>query len=197
LISSLEAQNITMEVAPGEAHTRLGIVERRHMVLRSAVEGYMQSENLPSTVEGVRDAVSRVAPLLNTLAFNKGYTPAQWVLNTNPEDPSKILSDDFNPALHHNAVYDPTFEEELRRRMAARIAFVKADADQRIRRALLRRHRTLRMPLAVGQSCFFWREAGVPRLQKNRWRGPATVVMREDDPTTGKPTVYCLYTSRR
>ena len=62
-------------------------------------------------------------------------------------------------------------------------------ADARIRRALLRRHRAIRMPLAVGQKCFYWRDAGAPRLQKQRWRGPATVVMREDD-NLGNPKTY-------
>ncbi len=33
----LERRGIKLQVAPGEAHTRLGIIERRHMVLRTAV----------------------------------------------------------------------------------------------------------------------------------------------------------------
>ena len=69
---------------------------------------------------------------------------------------------------------------------------MRADADARIRRALLRRHRALRMPLVVGQKAFYWRMSGVPRLQKNRWRGPAVVVMREDAPETGRPMTYWI-----
>ena len=37
----LERHGTVVDVAPGEAHTRLGIVERRHMVLRSAIETYI------------------------------------------------------------------------------------------------------------------------------------------------------------
>ncbi len=53
--------------------------------------------------------------------------------------------------------------------------------------------RALRMPLAVGQTCFYWRDAGAPRLQKNRWRGPATVVMREDDAESTPHTYWVVH----
>ena len=79
----------------------------------------------------------------------------------------------------------------MQMRRSARLAFVKADSDARIRRALLRRHRIFKMTLAVGQKCFYWRHAGAPRLQKNRWRGPAHVVMVEKD-ENGRPTTYWL-----
>ncbi len=67
----------------------------------------------------------------------------------------------------------------------------KADADARLRRALLRRHRVLRMPLAVRQLSFYWRIAGAPRLLKKRWRGPAIFLTREDD-AQGKPHTYWI-----
>ena len=113
------------------------------------------------------------------------------VLNSNPQDLTSLTADEWNPCVQHDAVHLPDFEEELQRRTAARLAFVKADSDARIRRALLRRHRVLRVPLAVGQQCFYWRDAGAPRLQKVRWRGPAKVAMREDD-EQGKPITYWI-----
>ena len=79
----------------------------------------------------------------------------------------------------------------MQRRTAAKLAFMIADADYCLRRALLCRHRSLRVPLAVGQKCFYWRDAGAPRLQKNRWRGPAIVLMREDD-GEGRPHTYWI-----
>ena len=153
-------------MAPGEAHNRLGIIERRHMVFRTACENYMDNENLERTKANVKEAVEYVAPVLNTLSFTKGYTPSQWVLNTNPQDQSNITADTYNPSTQHDALHDEDFAAELRRRISARQAFIKADADARIRRALLRRHRILRCPLQVGQKAYYWRHAGAPRLQK-------------------------------
>jgi len=41
----MESHNIKIDVAPGETHTRLGVIERRHMVMRTAIDTYMQHEN--------------------------------------------------------------------------------------------------------------------------------------------------------
>ncbi len=68
---------------------------------------------------------------------------------------------------------------------------MKADANARPRRALLRRHRVLRMPLAVGQTRFYWQDDGAPHLQKNRWHSPEIVLMREDD-AQQKPHAYWI-----
>ena len=55
------AWNIQHMISPGEAHTRLGIVERRHSVLRKAVEIYMGDLDL-HTVDGLRQALAYVLP---------------------------------------------------------------------------------------------------------------------------------------
>ena len=81
------------EPAPGEAHARLGIVERRHMVLRDALEKYMEYEQISKTKDDIRDALTYVAPAINQLTYNKGYTPSQWVLNTNPRDATSLTYD--------------------------------------------------------------------------------------------------------
>jgi hypothetical protein len=114
-----ERRGIMLQVVPVEAHTRLGIVKRRHMVLRTAVENYMEDSNLEKTWDAVREAVNLVAPVMNTLSFSRGYTPTQWVLSSNPKDPSQITADDFNPTIHHDALTDPDFETELQRRTTA------------------------------------------------------------------------------
>jgi hypothetical protein len=135
------------------------------MVMRDAVEEYIELEGPPKTIDTVREAVSYLAPAMNTLSFTRGYTPSQWVLNTNPRGPSSITTDDFNPVAHKDALEDDDFASMLDKRQSARVAFIRADADARLRRALLRRHRAIKTPLVVGQLCFYWREAGAPRLQ--------------------------------
>ena len=150
----LERRNIELDVSPGEAHWRLGIIERRHDVLRTALETFLDEENLPPEADSVRTALEYVAPVLNELAFTRGYTPAQWVLNKNPQDPTSITHDTWNPSAHHDALTLPAFEEELERRKCARMAFIKADSDARLRRALLRKHRTIKMPLVVANNAF-------------------------------------------
>ena len=109
VLTSLERHGVLVDVAPGEAHTRIGIVERRHAVLRQAVENYLEGEPLEATLDNVREAVRLVSSAINNLSFTKGYTPSQWVLNTNPQDLTSLTADDFNPTTHHDA-----FENHLR-----------------------------------------------------------------------------------
>ena len=122
----LEQKGVQPQVAPGEAHTRLGIVERRHMVLRTAVENYLDNAAVEKTIDTVREAVNHVAPVMNNLSFTRGYTPSQWVLNSNPRDPTALTSDEFNPSIHHDALTNPDFEAEMQRRTAAKLAFMKS-----------------------------------------------------------------------
>ena len=77
------------------------------------------------------------------------------------------------------------------RRNAAKSALQRADTDHRLRRALLRRYAGANIRLAVGQTCFYWRDAQQADLVKIRWRGPAKVLMVEDD-EQGNASIYWI-----
>jgi hypothetical protein len=63
--------------APGEAHFRLGVVERHQQVFRAEMERHFEQKKLPLTLESVREAVLQASPVMIQLSFTKGYTPAQ------------------------------------------------------------------------------------------------------------------------
>ena len=84
-----------------------------------------------------------------------------------------------------------SFEHELARPATAKMAIIQVDTDMKLRRALLRKYAGTNIPLMPGQKCFFWRDARAPDLVKIRWKGPATVLMREED-ESGKPKIYWL-----
>ena len=71
------------------------------------------------------------------------------------------------------------------------MAIVQADVDQKLRRALLRKYAGTNLVLQPGQKCFFWRDARAPDLIKIRWKGPATVLMKEED-DDGRVKIYWL-----
>ena len=180
--------NIQHMISPGEAHTRLGIVERRHSVLRKAVEIYMDDLDL-HTVDGLRQALAYVLPQINSTPSVAGFSPSQWVLGFQPDFPGELLAEGLNPShLGGNL----SFEQVLEKRATAKVAIVKADADRRLRRALLRRYAGSNTLLEPGQSCYYWRDARQADLVKIRWLGPATVILREDDPTSGRPHLYWI-----
>ena len=104
---------------------------------------------------------------------------ASLQINGSPMQTASLTADVFNPgqdALDE----DTTFAEVERRRLAARQAFLKADTDSRLRRAMNQNFRDLsdHTP-AVGHKCWFWRVQGTGILQKSKWRGPARVVAHE------------------
>ena len=182
---------VELEIAPAEAHSWLGAVERRHQVVRRSLELYMEDRQ-DRTRTGLREAAIFVPGQINLLSSVKGFSPAQWVLGKTPANSFSLTNEIFNPAAPDAEDDAGAFAANQRRRTAAQIAFLKADTDLRLRRAMNRNYREgdQAMP-KVGQKVFFWRIQGAGILQKNRWRGPARVVAVETD-DSGKERVIWL-----
>ena len=174
------AHQIKHVVAPGEAHERLAIVERRHAVIRKAVEVYLNDLQMDGPA-AIQEALSYVIPQLNSMPGVAGFSPSQWVLGYQPSLAGDVLSDATQPA-HFGG--NQTFEEMLTKRHAARKALNDADADRRLRRALHLKYKGINSEYALGQQVWFWRDARQPDLVKIRWLGPAKVVMKERRPNT-------------
>ena len=179
--------SVEHEVAPGEAHNRLALVERRHAVLRKAIEIYLEDMKLDDQ-QGIRKALTYVLPQVNATPSVAGYSPSQWLLGKQIRLPGELTHESLNPAHlggHSN------FEELLRHRNSAKRALLEAETDAKLRRALLRKYQGSNIPLKNGQRCYFWRDARQGDLVKIRWHGPARVVMVEHDQEQ-IPKVYWL-----
>ena len=97
-----DEHSIHHDVAPGEAHTRLSLVERRHAVLRKSIEVYMQDLQLHGA-DGIRSALTildlhsaaakcsahsfRLQPF--TIAFGVSTT-GQWTFDFRPDHPCAL-----------------------------------------------------------------------------------------------------------
>ena len=86
---------IAHTMAPGEDHTRLGAVERRHQLLRKSIEIYMHDRGLNSK-DGIKTALSYIIPQINSSCTVAGFSPAQWVLGYQPGFPAWIC---WRPSL--------------------------------------------------------------------------------------------------
>ena len=82
--------------------------------------------------------------------------------------------------------------EKLRHQQEAAKAMMKADTDRRLRRALLRKFMSQQHVLRAGDLCFYWRDAPAGSAAKLQWRGPATVIMREEGPHGPTTDVYWI-----
>ena len=184
------AHGLQRKVAPGEAHERLAIVERRHALIRKAVEIYLDDVKVDH-VEGIKEALTFVVPQLNATPMVAGFSPSQWVLGYQPSLAGDLLSDAMHPS-HFGG--NASFEDMLNKRHSAKKALLDADADRRLRRALQMKYKGTNAEYSLGQRVWFWRDARQPDLVKIRWLGPAHVVMKEyqQDTDTPQVSVYWL-----
>ena len=172
--------SIQLMISPGQAHERLAIIERRHQVIRRALDLFLL-ESKEYTPDGVINALNYVIPQVNRMPNVQGYSPLQWTLGYNPHVPGLLMEEELNPTQLH-----PTeaFRMKLNYQQVATKAIAKANNDDRLRRALLRRYSGVKHNLQTGDLCFYWRD--IVNNQKPgpkiSWKGPATVVMVEHEP---------------
>ena len=152
------SRGIALEVQPAEQHSWLGVVERKHQVVRRALELY-QDDLGQHDLSALKEAAIYVPHAINQTSMVRGFTPQQWVLG-------KTMTYAIDEAGAFAAVQ--------------RIAWIKADSDAKLRRAFNQKFQGVKETLAVGQRCWYWRIAGSGILQKAKWRGPARVVALED-----------------
>ena len=172
--------SIQMMISPGQAHERLAIIERRHQVIRRALDLFLL-ESKDYTPEGIINALNYVIPQVNRMPNVQGYSPLQWTLGYNPHVPGLLMEEELNPTQLH-----PTeaFRIKLNYQQVATKAISQANNDERLRRALLRRYNGMKHSLQTGDLCYYWRDAVNNQKPgpKISWRGPATNVMIEHEP---------------
>ena len=150
-----DSLSVNHEVAPGEAHARMSLVGRRHVVLRKAIQVYINVLDLHGP-DGLRTALTYILPQLSAQPTVAGYSPSQWLLGYEPSIGNLLTSDQITPVHLAGGSF---FEEGLQRRNMAKTAIIQADTDQKPRRALLRRYAGDNIKLQVRQICYFWRHA--------------------------------------
>ena len=171
------SRGIEIEVQPAESHSWLSVVERKHQVVRRALELY-QDDIGRHDLAALKEAAVYVPHSINQLSFHRGFSPQQWVLGKTMNYAFGLSGEVFNPG--QDSLDDQgAFAQVQQRRVAAAQAFIKADSDAKLRRAFTQKFVENKEELAIGQRCWYWRDAGAGILRKARWRGPARVVAIE------------------
>ena len=184
---------IELVISPGQSHTRLGILERRHQVTKRAMMLFMK-DNPPAgrtPADYVIHSLNYVIPQINRMPNVKGYSPIQWTIGYTPHIPGLLMEEQTG---NNPAQLDPSqqFMEKLRLQQAALKATSEADLDRRLRRALLRKFTGQVRILNTGDKCYYWRDSPAGAGTKLRWKGPATVIMRESNPAGPHSDVYWI-----
>ena len=141
-----------MEVATGEAHNWLAPVEQKHQVVRKALEHYM-AEKGASTIKNSEEACIYVPQ-----SMVNGFSHAQWVFGKTPASSHFLTVEVFNPGF--DAIDDASrFAEVQRKRCTAQKAWIQADSDTKLRRAMNKIFKETKEDVQIGQKVRFWREA--------------------------------------
>jgi hypothetical protein len=103
-------------------------VERKHQVVRKALEHYMQEKG-SFTIKTLEEAYIYVPHQINNMSMVQGFSPAQWVFGRTPASTHSLTAELFNPGC--DALDEPTqFAEVQRRRVMAQRAWISADSER-------------------------------------------------------------------
>ena len=169
--------SISTRVVAAYAHWQMGKVERHGEILQSMLRSLDKDQAL-STSREFEDGLYQCCGAKNALSRVQGYTPEILVLGKSRRLPGSLANEPFDAANHalepegEDSSEGSLFRKKIAQRESARIAFIKADNDQTLRRAFLRRARPHRGHFQTGTHLMFWR--------KNQWQGPGRVIVQED-----------------
>ena len=158
--------NIEMICTAAESPWSNGVCERLNAVLKDNVLKILE-ENKCS----LETALAWAVAARNSLHNNHGFSPNQLVFSFNTNIPNII--NDKPPALE-NITSSQVVANNLVALRKSREEFIKADANERIRRALSRNIRkTGDENIEIGCQVYYKRDS------EDRWRGPARVIGKD------------------
>ena len=179
----IQANNIRMTTTSVEAHFQNGKAEKHGDILQNMLTKY-DKEHPINTYSDLKHGLWWCVQAKNAYSIRKGYAPEVLVLGKHTRLPGSVCSDELLPA-HMLADADTAqgvqFRLQLARRESARRAFVQADNDAALRKAILRKSRGTPKHYAPGEWVMAWREG--KGANPSQWVGPMKVVVHENAQT--------------
>ena len=177
----MESQCIKLQAIAGEAPWQGG-KQSRHLATVKENMTLLAEESGPSVT--VDELLDLTVAAKNECHAIRGYSPNQWSFGCGHDRLESFLQNEHQLPLQCERLSNLTFEEQLQRRNAAKIIFLKSDARRRVQRAVLFRRRKEQV-FQTGQLVYFFRRGrGHGTRCESRWYGPAQVVCVEK---TGDP----------
>lgn len=189
--SLAQGLDIHLRVAAAFAHWQMGKVERHGEILQHMLERFEQDVIIDND-DQFEDALHHLCNAKNALSRTKGNSPEILVLGKSRHLPSSLDSDE--PQASHYLADSETpegiqFRQQFQKRECARLAFIQAESNDKLRKAFLRRQRPYQGRYLGGMFVMFWRPGRGER--KGQWIGPARVIVQE-----GQSVVWVSFSSR-
>ena len=188
----LQEQSIRSHVIPTGAHWQMGRCERHGGTLLRMLDKYHLDQPISNWQE-FDTALQLLCNAKNSLSRHAEFTPEILVLGKSQHVPGSNLDETDSAGF---LGFEPTsesaqFARQLARREAARLAFIKADHCQALRKALHSRSRPDRMQYEIGDHVMFWKSG--KGAEPGSWHGPARIIMLEHPNTVWISHLTRLY----
>lgn len=144
-----------------------GICERNHAVVDAAVYRMMEEDASLDLETALAWAVNAKNAMLN----HNGFSPYQLIFGQNPNLPS-VMTNKL-PALESHTTSEKV-AKHLNALHAARRAYIKAEASDRVKRALRHQVRAVEEVFNPGDKVYYKRD------NSHRWRGPGKVLGQDN-----------------
>ena len=157
--------NIAAFSTGAEAAWQNGVSERNHATVDNMLLSLMR--DYPSTDRNI--LLAWACYVKNSMTNHLGFSPNQLVFGKNPDMPSIMVDD--GPRALQGKTSSSIMQQHLNILQSTREEFVKSDANDRIRRALLAKIDTSGDCYEQGDEVYYHRG--------NQWRGPARVMFQD------------------
>eukprot|EP00438_Fugacium_kawagutii_P033822 Skav235831 [mRNA] locus=scaffold1931:222076:230114:- [translate_table: standard] len=188
----LGRNDVKLLLAAAESHWQLGLVEVTNRILRNMAQRVWKT-----TSRSIKEVIETCATTRNEQLRRCGYSPSQWFLGKDSRHVGLLrdLDEQNNIATASRSTADPDFQDGIRLREQAAIAFHEEHAKDTWRRAIAGRARPIRGPYTVGQLVYVFRKRarGLLSTRHGIWIGPGRVVGIESE--SGGPVPRLVWVS--
>ena len=158
-----ETCGINIKTTAAESPWSNGLVERHNLIISE-----MLDKVLADTSCNINIGIAWCCNAKNSLENNKGFSPYQLAIGSNPTLPS--ISSDKLPALTNEPTFD-IIRQNLNALHKAREAFIQAENSSKIKRALSHNIRSSGDVKYINGDSVYYK-----RLNNHGWHGPAKVL---------------------
>ena len=179
----VQSYNIKLTTISPEAHFQNGRVERHGSILKTMLNKY-ESDHEITSYQDMSQALFWCTQAKNASSLKRGYAPEVLVFGKHSRLPGAVCSDELIPAhllAESETAHGVAFRRQLACRESARKAFIYADNDSALRRAMLRRTRPGGLPYSPGKWVMCWKLG--KGAMEGHWIGPMKVVVHENAQT--------------
>ena len=167
LVELIENLGIEFKATAAESSFSNGINERHHAIIKSILDKIRRDHNNTA----VDIVLSYAVFAKNCLVDNLGFSPHQRVFGRSPNIPT-ICSE--NVCSTNTELESEDMMNHLQLLHKTRQAYMSAESDDRIKRALRSRIYSSEAPFYYGERVFYWRESQDKAVRG--WKGPGTVI---------------------